>query len=128
MAATYTKLKDGTWGVRSTFMISPNQSITVVKKDGMCKAERVASVVWHGAGVWLGTLHTTHKAGAGNVAKYGPPSGACVQCGKPAWGVCKGCGGPLHKLCKPGVAWECLGCAEATATVAATVAAMATVG
>lgn len=51
MAATYTKLRDGSWGVRIDGPAVAGQTVTVTKKSGESKAETVAAVVWSGNGV-----------------------------------------------------------------------------
>jgi len=54
--ATYTKLKDGSWGVRSTRSLAAGSTVVVAKRDGTLKVETVARVVWTGNGVWLCSL------------------------------------------------------------------------
>lgn len=56
MSITYTKLKSGAWGARSTEEIKAGQAITVTKKSGGSKQETVEKVVWSGNGVWLVAL------------------------------------------------------------------------
>lgn len=46
--ATYTKLKDGTWGVRVNGTVAAGERITVSKRDGSSKTETVAKVLWTG--------------------------------------------------------------------------------
>lgn len=46
---TYTKLKDGSWGVRVAGPApSPGALVTVTKKDGSTKGERIRAVLWTG--------------------------------------------------------------------------------
>lgn len=59
MSITYTKLKSGAWGIRSTEEINAGQMITVAKKSGESKQEIVEKVVWSGNGVWLAALRST---------------------------------------------------------------------
>lgn len=47
--ASYTKLRDGSWGVRADGAVKAGQSLTVTKKDGTYKVERVSRVLWSGA-------------------------------------------------------------------------------
>lgn len=56
MNATYTKLRTGEWGVKisgvsTPVSFTPNYSVTVTKKDGTQKSERIAKIVWQGEGV-----------------------------------------------------------------------------
>ena len=46
MQASYTKLRDGSWGVRVMGKIEAGASVTVTKRDGTTKCERVARVLW----------------------------------------------------------------------------------
>lgn len=47
--ASYTKLKDDTWGIRCVgFVPDAGVSVTVTKRDGSTKREFVARVVWSG--------------------------------------------------------------------------------
>ena len=47
-AATYTKLKNGQWGVRAPAGVTVGQSLTVTKRDGSSKTETVAAILWAG--------------------------------------------------------------------------------
>ena len=73
---TYTKLKDGTWGLRATTAISGQ--VTVTKRDGSTKTEQVGARVWHGNGVWLYTIagQTGHKAHSHSRRRE------CEECGE----------------------------------------------
>jgi hypothetical protein len=44
---TYTKLKDGTWGIRGEGLIA-GKSVTVVKKSGEQRVETVTHIIWTG--------------------------------------------------------------------------------
>lgn len=48
MSATYTKLKDGSWGVRVSGKASRGAALDVTKKDGSRKSEKVRKVLWTG--------------------------------------------------------------------------------
>lgn len=52
MAATYTKLRDESWGVRVVGPAQPGP-IEVTKKSGETKTETIVAVVWSGNGVSL---------------------------------------------------------------------------
>lgn len=54
---TYTKLKDGSWGIRGTTSeIRAGSTVTVVKKSGERKTETVGKVLWTGDGIALATV------------------------------------------------------------------------
>jgi len=53
---TYTKLKSGNWGIRSTSPLRDGQTVTVRKKSGETKSETIERVVWSGNGVWLAAI------------------------------------------------------------------------
>lgn len=59
---TYTKLRDGSWGIRSTRPLSPGDLIEVVKKSGERKIEQVRRVIWKGDGVWLASIETRRSS------------------------------------------------------------------
>lgn len=53
-SATYTKLRDGSWGLRVTGPTpTTNQKVTVVKRDGTRKTEHIAAILWSSDGVHL---------------------------------------------------------------------------
>lgn len=51
MAASYTKLKSGGWGVRVEGQVKEGDTVTVTKKSGEKKQETVSRVLWRGDGV-----------------------------------------------------------------------------
>ena len=74
---SYAKLRDGSWGIRSTEKVTIGQTVTVTKKDGSLAVEKIAKIVWEGNGVWLCAVepksHASRKGGSGNV---------CAECGR----------------------------------------------
>ena len=46
--ASYTKLRDGSWGVRAGGAVRAGESLTVTKRDGTTKIETVGRVLWSG--------------------------------------------------------------------------------
>jgi hypothetical protein len=48
MAATYTKLQNGSWGVRASGKLTDGATVVVSKKDGSTKTETVEKVLWSG--------------------------------------------------------------------------------
>jgi len=51
--ATWTKLRDGSWGLRSTVKLAPGNNVTVLKRDGSPSTLTVGRSVWEGEGVFL---------------------------------------------------------------------------
>lgn len=49
--ATYSKLRDGSWGIRVIGSAIPGDRIYVTKKSGEGRYETVAAVLWCGDGV-----------------------------------------------------------------------------
>src|SRR4029077_1690533 len=84
--STYTKLRDGSWGVRSDVRVSAGDTVTVRKKDGASKQETVRAVLWSGPDsktghtVWLCSIaQREQRSGYGN---YGSSGGyTCRVCG-----------------------------------------------
>lgn len=53
MTTTWTKLKNGTWGVRSTEALLEGMFVDVSRKDGTSKEVIIGRQVWCGNGVWV---------------------------------------------------------------------------
>ena len=53
MATTWTKLKDGSWGFRSTEALKVGGLVLVSRANGSSSQEVVGRLVWSGSGVWL---------------------------------------------------------------------------
>ena len=80
MTATYTKLKDDSWGIRvQGGTPKAGQSITVEKKSGEKKIEIVQKVLWTGNGVTLCSVAKSASAATSNGKAHRP--GVCVNCG-----------------------------------------------
>jgi hypothetical protein len=92
MATTYTKLRDGSWGIRTTEAVTAGQTVTVTKKGGETKQETVGRVLWTGDGITLATVvETAARPGkgrsrgtwtgcsCGSVEEYERP-GDCFTC------------------------------------------------
>jgi hypothetical protein len=56
MATTYTKLRSGDWGIRSTETLAAGMTVQVTKKSGESKTETVDHVIWTGNGVTLASI------------------------------------------------------------------------
>jgi len=59
---TYTKLRNGSWGVRVQGSVSAGQTVTVAKRDGSTKTETVGRVLWTGQGVSLCSIAQSHRS------------------------------------------------------------------
>lgn len=53
---SYSKLKSGNWGVRSTQEIAQGDTVVVTMKSGESREEVVERIVWSGDGVWIAAL------------------------------------------------------------------------
>lgn len=101
---TYTKLKDGSWGVRATGgqHLTAGATVTVAKRDGTTKTETIKAVLWSGDGVTLASIAAGKSAGKnydpqkfnGYGARRGGYSKACVTGGNcSSFGSGRSCGG-----------------------------------
>ena len=80
---TYTKLKDGSWGIRVPGQARKGQEYSVSKRDGTSKRETIRAVLWTG----------TDKSGATvSLCAIGTSRGTSVGGGDRR---CKSCGGPV---------------------------------
>lgn len=61
MASTYTKLRDGSWGIRATEPVDKGQVVSVTKKSGETSTETIRAIVWSGNGVWLCSVEPKAK-------------------------------------------------------------------
>lgn len=52
---TWTKLKDGSWGIRIEGVANPGETIWVSRKDGGRAPVVVGQILWTGGGVMLAT-------------------------------------------------------------------------
>jgi hypothetical protein len=75
---TYTKLKDGSWGVRTTVTVVSGAIVQVKKKDGTARHERIARVLWKGNGVSLCAIVASASTSKGT--RYGNRY-ECEECG-----------------------------------------------
>jgi hypothetical protein len=60
---TWTKLKNGDWGLRSTSQLLAGSSVNVTKKDGTTKSAVVGREIWNGNGVWLYSVEASRTEG-----------------------------------------------------------------
>ena len=77
--ATYTKLSDGSGGIRVRGGApSAGSQIRVTKKAGTVKVETVDRVVWRGDGITLCSIRRSGRSGSGAVG-----SDRCAECRGP---------------------------------------------
>jgi hypothetical protein len=81
--ATWTKLRDGTWGIRCTSAMKPGDACVVQKRDGTKATVTLGREVWSGNGVWLfsinspGGVATKKRAPGKSLRPY-----ECEECGE----------------------------------------------
>jgi hypothetical protein len=72
MSASFTKLRDGSWGLRIVAnSIVPGTTVQVRKKSGQTDTKTIGRVVWSGNGVFLCTIqpdtHSSHRGTRGSI-------------------------------------------------------------
>lgn len=80
MAATFQKLKDGTWGLRVAGRASPGEVVLVTKRDGTSQRKTVGIVVWSGDGVTLCTIASGVSSSGGPRKSRDYPGKECPAC------------------------------------------------
>ena len=85
---TWTKLRDGSWGLRATEALVEGATIVVAKKDGSTSTVKVGRAVWNGNGVWLYAVAPTADKPAARRKEF-------IPCGYPGCnpGYCDECDG-----------------------------------
>lgn len=79
--ATYTKLRDGSWGVRVEGSVpKAGTTVTVSKKDGSSKTETLARLVWSGNGISLWATAAPKTPQAGRRRPVGDCDDFCQGC------------------------------------------------
>lgn len=63
--STYTKLRDGSWGLRVQGTATPGQAVVAVKRSGETKVETVARVLWTDGSVSLCSIAASRTRGPG---------------------------------------------------------------
>lgn len=82
MATTYTKLRDGSWGVRSnTVRLAAGLRVDVWTKGGQLKSETVDRVVWTGGGVSIASVVSSRRTGTGRRERSCATGGNCSSFG-----------------------------------------------
>jgi len=82
MNATFTKLRDGNWGLRVTGGTpAPGQTINVSKKDGAVVRKTIGKVLWKGPDACLCTVEDDRPSNPGTSGRRsGGSSGCCREC------------------------------------------------
>jgi hypothetical protein len=96
--ATFTRLKDGSWGLRvqgkMKLDLVPGYALDVHKKDGTCSSECIGRVLWQDATKFVYLCSIAPKVSA---PASRPRRGTyeCMECGEPVYGngPCRECGG-----------------------------------
>ena len=78
--ATFNKLRDGSWGVRSTVEVKPGDVVTVTKRDGASVPQTIKAIVWSGNGVWLCSVEPKDSAPAPAASKPRARTSGCPRC------------------------------------------------
>lgn len=86
---TYTKLKDGSWGLRIEGSATPGQTVSISTKGGAVKTEIVGAVLWTGKDNKTKQTISLCSKSEGSLAKSyrrpgdGGPRGSqpCYMCG-----------------------------------------------
>lgn len=63
--ASYTKLRDGSWGVRVEDAVAAGQIVEVTTKAGAKKTETIGRVIWSGNGVSICPVTATGRSANG---------------------------------------------------------------
>ena len=82
---TWTKLRSGEWGIRSTVELreSVGQIVAVQKKSGGVSHVRIARLIWSGNGVWLYAIAQDGHAGRPSATSSSHAGEVrCLRCGQ----------------------------------------------
>jgi hypothetical protein len=74
------KLRDGTWGVRSATEVKAGQTVTVTKRDGGTKLETINKVVWSGNDIWIASLVASRAPSSLSAPRRGSSGGRRTGC------------------------------------------------
>jgi hypothetical protein len=81
--ATYTKLRDGSWGVRVPGSVTPGQSVVVTKKSGETKQETILRVLasFQPENVSLCSIQPSSSNSSSNSHRRRSGRYECEECG-----------------------------------------------
>lgn len=86
MTASFTKLRDGDWGVRAPAGTKRGDILDVRKRDGSISTVEVERVLWTGNGIALCSIYDdrpAYRRSSGSGRSGGRRSGGCAGCGGP---------------------------------------------
>ncbi len=99
---TYARLKRGDWGIRGPLAeLTPGASVTVTRRDGQTRTERVGAVIWaaEDGSVALATVRPRYRPPQ---FRGGSRGGTCEACGHTPDDcaemdcTCRACGGMMR--------------------------------
>ena len=106
---TYTKLRNGDWGLRIDGSVEAGATVTATKKSGETKTERVGRVLWAGNGITLASIATngTGRSSGSSRGRFASHADyidrhPCRACGHDGDGcadmdcTCRTCGGMMR--------------------------------
>lgn len=70
MSATFTKLKNGSWGIRVNGTAKVGQTVTVTKKSGGSSEVTISKVIWTGNGVSICSIEASEPVSAARHGSY----------------------------------------------------------
>ena len=82
MPITYSKLRDGSWGVRSDSELRPDTIVTVTKKSGGQKQERIGRVLWTDRRTWLAAIVSEAGRSGRSARRASVGYWECPACGE----------------------------------------------
>jgi hypothetical protein len=101
--ATYTKLRNDTWGIRVQGTAVPGDEVEVTTKAGETKKEVVERVLWEGDGVTICAIVRAESSSAGPRPLRAPCACHDQNCCRPR------CECEAHCVCRGGNIWDCMG-------------------
>ena len=116
MATTYSKLRSGNWGVRTTEPVEVGQTVIVTKKSGERKQEKISAIVWKGEDATLCAIEAaapaTYPANDSdpftNIRNPRPKRRARCDCSDPGCECQTGrCHCAAHCNCRGGNVYDC---------------------
>jgi len=106
MSVTYTKLQSGDWGIKIQGGPLPESgtSVTVVKKSGDKKTERIDKILWSGSDAKTGDAVYLCSVERGTFVGRQTFGRVAYRCG---CDCCRPCRCESHCVCRGGNVWDC---------------------
>jgi hypothetical protein len=108
--ASYTKLQDGSWGIRvpESLRATAGDVVTVTKASGETKTETVSRVLWTGQGISLCSIQQSAASAARASGSSRRSSGSRVgSCGCDCGSCYPRCQCESHCNCRGGNVYDC---------------------